>query len=301
MTKMAVIGFGLIGGSMALSWKQAGLVDEVIACGHREESLKLAKEMGAADSWTTSIPEAVKDADIVVVAVPVQAMEKVFSDLADYLKPDAVVTDVGSTRMTVIEAAKKGLKEKFRQYAPGHPIAGGELPGVAYATKDLFNDKWVISTPTDEMDPEKVKFIEDAWTKAGAKIKVMSPELHDAIFASVSHLPHVLAYALVDMITKEKYAKEKLGMAGAGFRDFTRIAASSPAMWRDICLSNRAAISKELKRYRQELEELQEAIDNSDAQKLEACFENAMKNRRGLVFSASKQDPGKDDGRSKSH
>lgn len=298
---MAVIGFGLIGGSMALSWKQAGLVDEVIACGHREESLKLAQKMGAADWWTTSIPEAVKDADIVVVAVPVQAMEKVFTDVADYLKPSAVVTDVGSTRMTVIEAARKGLKNKFCQYAPGHPIAGGELPGVAYADKDLFNDKWVISTPTPEMDPEKVKFIEEGWAKAGAKIKVMSPETHDEIFASVSHLPHILAYALVDMITKEGKAKEKLGMAGAGFRDFTRIAASSPAMWRDICLSNRAAISQELQRYRRELAELQEAVDNSDAQKLEACFENAMRNRRGLVFSASKQESGTDDGRSQSH
>ena len=212
-----------------------------------------------------------------------------------------MVTDVGSTRMTVIEAARKGLKNKFCQYAPGHPIAGGELPGVAYADKDLFNDKWVISTPTPEMDPEKVKFIEEGWAKAGAKIKVMSPETHDEIFASVSHLPHILAYALVDMITKEGKAKEKLGMAGAGFRDFTRIAASSPAMWRDICLSNRAAISQELQRYRRELAELQEAVDNSDAQKLEACFENAMRNRRGLVFSASKQESGTDDGRSQSH
>lgn len=287
MKKMAVIGCGLIGGSMALAWKEAGIVDEVIACGPHESTLKIAKEKGVADNTTTSVTEAVQDADIVVVAVPVLAMEEVFTEVSKALKPGAIVTDVGSTRKTVIAAARKGLKEKFSQYAPGHPIAGGELPGVAHADGDLFKEKVVISTPDDGMKPEVVEFIEEAWKKAGAKIKVMTPQVHDEIFASVSHLPHVLAYALVDMIAKESSAQEKLTMAGAGFRDFTRIAASSPVMWRDICLTNREAISKELRRYRHELEELQAAIDNSDGEKLEACFENAMKNRRGLVFPAN--------------
>ena len=263
--KMAVIGCGLIGGSMALSWKRAGIVDEVIAFGHNPATLQKALDKGAADTVTTSMEEAVKDADIVVSAVPVEAMESVFTEMAPFLKSDAVVTDVGSTRQTVIAAARKGLGDKFHQYAPAHPIAGGEMPGVDYASADLFDEKVVISTPDEGMDPKVVTFIEEA-------------------FASVSHLPHVLAYALVDMIAREENAQEKLKMAGAGFRDFTRIASSSPVMWRDICLSNREALSHELKRYRASLDTLQKYIDESDGKALESVFENAVRNRRGLVF-----------------
>ncbi len=243
--KMAVIGCGLIGGSMALSWKRAGIVDEVIAFGHNQS---------------------------------------VFTEMAPFLKSDAVVTDVGSTRQTVIAAARKGLGDKFHQYAPAHPIAGGEMPGVDYASADLFDEKVVISTPDEGMDPKVVTFIEEAWRKAGARVQAMSPLQHDLTFASVSHLPHVLAYALVDMIAREENAQEKLKMAGAGFRDFTRIASSSPVMWRDICLSNREALSHELKRYRASLDTLQKYIDESDGKALESVFENAVRNRRGLVF-----------------
>lgn len=282
--KMAVIGCGLIGGSMALSWKRAGLIDHVIAFGHNPKTLQKALDKGAADEVTTSMEEAVKGADIVVSAVPVEAMESVFRAMAPHLKSNVIVTDVGSTRQTVIEAAKKGLGKMFHRYAPAHPIAGGEMPGVDYASADLFDKKAVISTPTDGMDQDAVNFIEEAWTKAGAKVQRMTPSEHDAIFASVSHLPHVLAYVLVDMIAKESNAQAKLSMAGAGFRDFTRIASSSPEMWRDICLSNREAISNELRRYRAALEKMQTLIDQSDARGMEEVFENAMRNRRGLVF-----------------
>ena len=243
--KMAVIGCGLIGGSMALSWKRAGIVDEVIAFGHNPATLQKALDKGAADTVTTSMEEAVKDADIVVSAVPVEAMESVFTEMAPFLKSDAVVTE------------RKGLGDKFHQYAPAHPIAGGEMPGVDYASADLFDEKVVISTPDEGMDPKVVTFIEEAWRKAGARVQAMSPLQHDLTFASVSHLPHVLAYALVDMIAREENAQEKLKMAGAGFRDFTRIASSSPVMWRDICLSNREALSHELERYRASLVTLQ--------------------------------------------
>ncbi|MCD8339031.1 MAG: prephenate dehydrogenase/arogenate dehydrogenase family protein [Burkholderiales bacterium] len=243
---MTIIGCGLIGGSMALSWKKAGIIDEVIACDHRESNMQAALELGVADK--------------------------------------AEVTDVGSTRCIVIEAAKKGLGGKFNQYAPCHPIAGGELPGVKYADADLFLGKKIISTPTDGMDPKYVKAMEDWWTKAGGIVQTMSPEEHDSIFAAVSHLPHVLAYTLVDMIAREPRAQDKLQMAGAGFRDFTRIASSSPRMWRDICLTNQPAISAELKRFRQALDEVQQVIDAKDGDRIEAIFENAMRNRRGLVF-----------------
>lgn len=172
--KMAVIGCGLIGGSMALSWKRAGIVDEVIAFGHNPATLQKALDKGAADTVTTSMEEAVKDADIVVSAVPVEAMESVFTEMAPFLKSDAVVTDVGSTRQTVIAAARKGLGDKFHQYAPAHPIAGGEMPGVDYASADLFDEKVVISTPDEGMDPKVVTFIEEAWRKAGARVQAMS-------------------------------------------------------------------------------------------------------------------------------
>lgn len=284
MTTMAVIGCGLIGGSMALSWKKAGIADKVVAFGHHSATLTKALEMGAADMITNLMPAAVSDADIVVAAVPVQAMEEVFSEMRPFLKKDAVITDVGSTRVSVIEAARRGLKERFDRYAPAHPIAGGELPGVAYASADLFENKTVISTPAAGMDPKVVAFIEESWRQAGARVEVMTPEEHDEVFASVSHLPHVLAYALVDMIAREPGAQKKLSHAGAGFRDFTRIASSSPVMWRDICLSNRQALSEELARYRKELEALQKNIDEADADALLACFENAVQNRRGLVF-----------------
>ncbi len=287
MKVLAVIGCGLIGGSMALAWKKAGLIERVVACDLNEENLRDALELGAADSVTTSVAEAVADADVIAVAVPVLAMEGVFRAVAASMKPQAMITDVGSTRLAVLEMARRGLGDKFCRYAPYHPIAGGELPGVRYAQADLFYRKAVIGTPTDGMDPEVVQVLAKAWEAVGASVSSMTPELHDEVFASVSHLPHVLAFALVDMIAKEGNAAIKLGMAGAGFRDFTRIASSSPVMWRDICMTNGPAIAEELRRYRRSLDALQEAIDKADAASLEACFENAMKNRRGLNFDRS--------------
>lgn len=287
MKVLAVIGCGLIGGSMALAWKKAGLVERVVACDLNEENLRDALELGAADAVTTSVADAVGDADVIAVAVPVLAMEGVFRAVAASMKPQAMITDVGSTRLAVLEMARRGLGDKFSRYAPYHPIAGGELPGVRYAQADLFNRKAVIGTPTGGMDPEVVQVLGKAWEAVGASVSSMTPELHDEVFASVSHLPHVLAFALVDMIAKEGNAAIKLGMAGAGFRDFTRIASSSPVMWRDICLTNGPAIAEELRRYRRSLDALQEAIDKADAASLEACFENAMKNRRGLNFDRS--------------
>ncbi len=285
MTTLAIIGCGLIGGSMALSWKKAGLVDTVVGYDHHEHNLKDGLEIQALDKTAATIAEATAQADIIVVSVPVRAMNEVFREIGQNLKEGAIVTDVGSTRETVIAMARKGLGDKFKQYAPGHPIAGGEMPGIRHATGDLFYGKKLISTPTRDMNPRVVDKIEDLWAKSGALVQKMTPKQHDQIFAAVSHLPHVLAYALVDMIAREENAQSKLTMAGAGFKDFTRIAASSPVMWRDICLTNQKAISEELRNYRQRLEELQAAIDSKDAEQIEHIFENAMRNRRGLVFS----------------
>lgn len=289
MKVLTVIGCGLIGGSLALSFKRKGLAEKIIACDIRQENLSDALAMGAADEVSTDIATAVKDADCIVVAVPVLAMENVFRSVAAAMKPQAIVTDVGSTRTSVIAMARRGLGDCFHRYAPAHPIAGGELPGVLHATDDLFEGKIVISTPDEGMDENVVSEVENLWEQIGATVQRMTPAEHDEIFASVSHLPHVLAYALVDMIAQESNARAKLSMAGAGFRDFTRIASSSPVMWRDICLTNQEAISKELRRYRLELDQLQVAIDNKDSEAIERCFHNAMINRRGLVFPGTKK------------
>lgn len=284
MRKMAVVGCGLIGGSMALSWKKAGIVNHVMAYDLDKVNLKKAKALCVADEIFEELPGAIGDADIVVVSVPVLSMLSVFSEIAPFLKKNAIITDVGSTRLSVIQAAKEGLGDKFSQYAPAHPIAGGELPGVQYASSDLFDKKVVILTPAKGMEPKHLAQMKAWWEAAGARVMEMSPQEHDEIFACVSHLPHILAYALVDMIAQEENAHAKLTMAGAGFRDFTRIASSSPIMWRDICLANKEAISNQLKLYRKKLDRVQELIDISDGKLIEACFENAMKNRRGLVF-----------------
>lgn len=284
MKVMTLIGCGLIGGSFALASKKAGVFQRVIACDRNPESLQKALALGVADSISDNVTEAVREADCIVVATPVLAMGSVFSAVRQGMRKDAVVTDVGSTRMAVRSAAESGLGEYIGRYAPCHPIAGGEMPGVEYAKGDLFTGKAVISTPSEGADADAVEFAENAWRAVGGNVQRMTAELHDEVFASVSHLPHLLSYALVDMIANEDLAKIKFSLAGAGFRDFTRIASSSPEMWRDICITNQAALSRELKLYRKHLEELQAALDQKDAKALEACFDNASRHRRSLVF-----------------
>ena len=282
--RLALIGTGLIGGSLAAAWRDAGLVDHVVACDRSFDACERAQAMGVADACATSPAAAVADADWVLVAVPVGAMAEVFVQIAPALRANAIVTDVGSTKASVMAAARQHLGPAFPRYVPAHPIAGGELPGVEHSSPTLFAGKLAITTPGIETDPAALDTMEAAWRAIGSRVLRMSAADHDQVFAAVSHLPHLLAFALVARIASEPDAEAKLGFAGAGFRDFTRIAASSPVMWRDICLANRTALSTELAAYRGLLDELQLALDAGDAERLEASFERAS--RTGRRFGA---------------
>lgn len=281
--KLAVIGIGLMGGSAALAMKRAGTVSQVYACDVNEASVAKAIELGVAEAGSTNPAEAARWADAVMVATPVLTMESIFRAIAPALRPDAIVTDLGSVRGVVQEAAKRSLGAKISQYVPCHPIAGGEKTGVENANPDMFIGKRVISTGDAAlMRPELRNRMEGLWASTGARILRMSAERHDEVFGLMSHIPHVLAYALVTMITESRDPDMLLSMGGTGFLDFSRIAASSPVMWRDICLANRKSISEGLRRYRAELEVFQKAIDQGDADMLVARFARAAQARRRL-------------------
>ncbi len=280
--RLALIGTGLIGGSAAWAMKNAGFFHRVTACDRNIESARKAVQIGFADRACDDISQAVIDADAVMVAVPVQAMQSVFAQIAKYDNGRYLITDVGSTRTTVIAAARRELGKGFARYAPMHPIAGGEMPGVEYAAPDLFVGCKVISTPEVGMSEQTRDFWSQAWQRVGAHIVTMTPTEHDEVFACVSHLPHVLAYTLINSIGEMPDAKQKFSFAGAGFRDFTRIAASSPAMWRDICLANKQAILDGLTAFEASLERMRCVIEKGDAEALEALFERASSERRRL-------------------
>ena len=284
--RLALIGTGLIGGSAAWAMRNAGVFDAVTACDLSLINAQCAVKMGIADRATTSVAEALKDAGAVMVAVPVLAIPKVFAAMADHLGPGVLITDVGSTRCSVIEGARRFLGPSFVDYAPVHPIAGGEMPGIEYADAGIFRDKKAISTPSEGMGEVARTFWEQAWASCGSRIERMSPEEHDEIFAAVSHLPHVLAYGLVDAMAKTANASKKFSLVGAGFKDFTRIAASSPSMWRDICLANREAILRSLALFEHEIKELHAMIERGDADAITEVFERASQARRTVGMRA---------------
>jgi prephenate dehydrogenase len=256
--KLALIGVGLIGGSFARA------------------ALSTALRLGAITAVADSVAAAVRQADLVMLAVPVGAMTDVMKAIAPHLRDGAIVTDVGSTKGSVVAAARAELGAHFARFVPGHPIAGRERPGVESSEPRLFDGKLFIATPAAETDPAATAVVERLWQRVGARVERMDAEEHDRVFAAVSHLPHLLAFALVAQIAREPDAERKLGKAGAGFRDFTRIAASSPRMWRDVCMANRDALTVELRGYR----ELQTALDAGAGDALEAVFRAAAECRR---------------------
>ena len=282
--KLALIGVGLIGGSSAAAWRAAGAVDHVTGYDVDAAVAERGRARGILDATAATIELAIADADLVLVAVPVLAMRAVFGEVARHAPARAIVTDVGSTKQSVIEAARAafatGGGSALSRFVPGHPIAGRELPGVDFAQAQLFRGRLVITTPTDETSPESVALVESLWERSGACVARMDAAEHDRIFAAVSHLPHLLAFGLVASIASEADGERKLQFAGAGFRDFTRIAASSPVMWRDVSLANRSALGVELRRYRELLEQLQRAVDAGDAAFLERTFALASEARR---------------------
>jgi prephenate dehydrogenase len=278
--KLALIGVGLIGGSFALALRAAHRVDSIAGFDTDAGAVQRALQLGVIDEAADAAAAAVADADLVVLSTPVGAMLSLLGEVRPALPAGAIVTDVGSTKASVIAAARTMLGASFARFVPGHPIAGGELPGVEHADAGLFRDKLYVCTPLPETDTLAVGEVESLWRATGCRIERMSAEEHDRVFASVSHLPHLLAFALVAQIAAEPDAERKFSLAGAGFRDFTRIAASSPTMWRDICLANRTAVSPQLAAYREVLDRLQQALDAGDGDELLRVFAEAAQARR---------------------
>ena len=273
--RVAIIGCGLIGGSFALGLRAAVEVDEVVAFDLRPDVAQRAVALGIADRAEPRIAAAVDGAELVVVAVPVRAIADVFKTLVGGLAFDAIVTDVGSTKGNVVAAARATLGSAIDRFVPGHPIAGREVHGPDAARADLFRGRRVLLTPIAETDETAVAGVAAAWTACGARVDRIAVDVHDAVLSSVSHLPHLLAYALVAEIADADDAALRFSLAGGGFRDFTRIAASDPVMWRDIALANRVRLLDDLDAYRARLDRLRATLDAADAEGLEALFRKA--------------------------
>jgi prephenate dehydrogenase len=281
--RLAVIGVGLIGGSFALALKQARAASHVVGVGRNIANLKLALERGIIDSTASDPAAAAQKADLVLVATPVAQFAAVFSSLA---KSSVLITDGGSTKRDVIAAARKALGKRIAQFVPAHPIAGAEKSGAGAARAELFRDKRVVLTPLRENSKDSISKVEAAWGACGARVSRMDPEEHDAVLATVSHLPHVLAYALVHGVAKRNNAEQLFSFAGGGFRDFTRIASSHPEMWRDICLANRDRLLQDLKSYANDLGTLRKLIQKGDGPGLEKLFAAARDARNKWIQSS---------------
>jgi len=276
---ICIIGTGLIGGSLALALKRANFCAEIIGSGRTESTLQQALELGVIDRYQLSLEKAVQGADIVVVAVPLGAMHAVFRDIAAGLATDTIVTDAGSAKQSVILDAATTLGGHLARFVPGHPIAGTERSGVGAAFAELYQQRRVILTPTDKTSPQAVASVTAMWRAAGAEVECMSAEHHDLVLAGTSHLPHLLAFGLVDCLHNLEDVDEVFRFAAGGFRDFTRIASSDPVMWRDICLSNKHAVMDMMRRYRDEMESIYNSLEAGDGEALKEIFTRAKKVR----------------------
>ena len=278
--KLVIFGVGLIGGSLALGLKQSGAVGEVVGVGRSAENLQIALDLGIIDRIATDVRDALADADVVLLAVPVGQMAAVMQRIAPHLAAHTLVTDVGSTKQDVIALMQQHFSAQLGNCVPAHPIAGAELSGATAARADLYQTKNLVLTPLPAVtNPDAIARIAAMWRLCGAQISIMSAIEHDAIFAAVSHLPHLLAYALVDMIAQRDNAGQLFGFAAGGFRDFTRIASSSPEMWRDIAMANRSALIGELDAYQAQLTQLKNALIKLDSAALTSIFSAAQQAR----------------------
>ena len=277
--KIVIFGVGLIGGSFALALRKAGAVSEVVGFGRSAATLEQARQLGILDRIGDNVAREVRDADLVLLATPVAQMAEIFARIAPHLGAHTLVTDGGSTKSDVVAAARANLGNKIGQFIPAHPIAGAEKSGAAAAQADLYQGKKVVLTPLPENSEESVLRVRKAWELCGANVSELTAQQHDEVFAAVSHLPHLLSFALVHDLAQRDNRDQLLSFAASGFRDFTRIAASSPEMWRDICLANRDAMMRELQQYAAELYVLHQALENNDAAKLEEVFSLAREVR----------------------
>ena len=280
LNKLVIFGVGLIGGSFALAVKRAGLAKRIVGVGRSETNLKKALRLGVIDETADDVAQAMRSADVILLALPVGQMRRVMRALAPHLEPHTLVTDAGSTKQDVAACARECLDSHLERFVPAHPVAGAELSGVAAASADLFVNKNLVVTPLARTDKKALKRIKDIWLACGARVSEMTPRQHDEIFAAVSHLPHLLAYVLVDVIAAKPDAARLFNYAASGFRDFTRIAGSSPEMWRDIAVANRKILLKELSGYQKQLKRLAGLLEKSDGAALEKIFSNARNARQ---------------------
>jgi prephenate dehydrogenase len=279
--KLAVVGVGLIGGSFAAALKQAGAVREVLGVGRNPASLEAALAGGLIDraaGWAEA-----GQADCILLALPVGETEAMLRQLAPHLKEGAVVTDAGSTKLNVVAAARAALGSRFADFVPGHPIAGSEQCGPGAARADLYRGKRVVLTPQADTRADAVATVRLLWEAAGAQVETLEAAQHDRVFAAVSHLPHLAAFALVDELAQRADGDTCFRFAASGFRDFTRIAGSSPEMWRDIALANREALLAELDAYLASLQALRQAVDAGDADALLKMFSRARNARENWI------------------
>ena len=281
--KLVVIGVGLIGGSVACALRRAGKVRRIVGVGRGRANIERALELHVIDEASDELSEAVTGADIVLLAVPVKQNEGLLATLSECISASTLVTDAGSTKMDYVAAVRRLLPTHLAQVVPAHPIAGAESTGVLAARADLFAGKNVVLTPLAETDPAATGRIEAMWVACGARVRRMSASHHDQLFSAVSHLPHMLAYALVHMIATRPDAKELFSFAAGGFRDFTRIASSSPDMWRDIASANREALLVDIAGYQAHLARLAELIRAADAEQLERLFATARDARNAWL------------------
>lgn len=275
VNKLVIFGVGLIGGSLALALKQANYVKQIIGLGRSSASLNEALSLNIIDHAETDIATAMQGADVVLIATPVAQTGEILKKIRPFLDTHTIVTDAGSTKNDVLATAKHALGEKFGQFVGGHPIAGAEKSGATAALANLYVNKHVILTPTTETDSIALETARKLWQACGANVTTMQADEHDEIFAAVSHLPHLLAFALVDDLASRHNAEQLFSFAASGFRDFTRIAGSHPEMWRDISLANKNALLNEISAYQAELAKIKQLLENNDSAGLEAIFEKA--------------------------
>ncbi|MBA3624175.1 MAG: prephenate dehydrogenase/arogenate dehydrogenase family protein [Methylibium sp.] len=286
--QLGVIGCGLMGGSFALALKRAGLVKRVVGYSKSPSTTERAKKLGVIDTAAESALLAVSGSDLVLLAVPVAATEATLKAVRHLIEPDVLFMDVGSTKRDVVDAARRVLKDKVGCFVPAHPIAGKEVAGIEHADAQLYAGRQVILTPLVQTDPVLLQKATDVWAAIGCQVLKMSAENHDAAFAAVSHLPHLLAFAYFSSVAKQPAGGDFLSLAGPGFRDFTRIAAGDPVMWRDVLISNREEILKQSQRFRHTLDALEHVMKLGNHEALEDLIRSASDMRAGWQMSNPK-------------
>ncbi len=284
--RLALIGCGLMGGSFALALRKAGLVQTIVGFSASEKTRQRAVELKVIDQACASVGEAVQGADLVLLAVPVGAMHDSFAAMRDVLQPNALLMDVGSTKCDVIAAAQATLGERLSCFVPAHPIAGKEVAGIEHAESQLYQERRTILTPLPKTGIHRLQAAHDVWTAIGSHVSAMTPEAHDATFAAVSHLPHMLAFAAVNAITSQAQGAAFLDMAGPGFRDFSRIAASDPAVWRDILSANHAEVLSQVAHFRTALDQFENALKQGDTAALQHLIQQASDIRSAWTLQA---------------